>query len=138
MVNPYTFAQAQKMTLVKCLLDNDYRSVWKSIGIRALESFHHSSNILWKSHVPENILSKIKSVLVVELLRSWYFFAMLLQRTCMTMDEFRINQCILFIVLLIGVYLMMPMLLWHLLDYAQQNFFWQFYWILEKSIERWC
>jgi len=74
MVNPYYFAQAQKLVWVKHLLDDNFSSVWKLIENSALESFHNDSTILWKSHAPEKILSHLKNTQVADSLRSWYLF----------------------------------------------------------------
>ena len=46
MIDPYAFAPAKKMTWVKCLIDNNFESVWKLMEISALERFHRNSHIL--------------------------------------------------------------------------------------------
>ena len=97
MVNPYIFAQAQKMIWVKYLLDDNYDSMWKSIEIHALKSFHPDSTILWKSHAPEKILSDIKNVQVVDSLRAWYFFRdKAIEDLGINVEELRIYPCMWF------------------------------------------
>ncbi len=74
MVNVKCFAQAQKMVWVKYLLDNNYECTWKSIELQFLENFHTDSNILWKSHAPETLLSQLKNIQLADSIRSWYEF----------------------------------------------------------------
>lgn len=74
MIDPYSFALSQKMAWVKCLLDDDFESVWKSIEILALEKFHRDASILWKSYAPETILSSLGNSQIADSLRTWYIY----------------------------------------------------------------
>ena len=53
MINPSAYALTQKMTWVKYLFDENYDSVWKTIELSALETFHRDPHILW-NHMPQN------------------------------------------------------------------------------------
>jgi len=74
MVDPFTFAQAQKMVWVKYLLDDSFSSPWKLLELSVLKSFNSDINILWKAHAPENFLSLLKNTQIADSLRAWYFF----------------------------------------------------------------
>jgi len=74
MVNVKCFAQAQKLIWVKYLLDDNYECIWKSIETSFLENFHTDVNILWKSHAPESLLSRLKNIQLADSIRSWYLF----------------------------------------------------------------
>ena len=83
MIDPYAFALAQKMTWVKCLLDDNFESVWKLIEISALERFHRDPHILWKSYAPETVLQSLGNSQIADSLRTWYNY-----REYATMDSF--------------------------------------------------
>ena len=74
MIDAYSFSIAQKMTWIKCLLDDNFHSTWKTIELSFLEKFHEDKDILWKSHAPENVLNSIGNSQVAESIRSWYIF----------------------------------------------------------------
>ena len=61
MVDPYTFALAQRMVWVNHLLDDSYSSLWKTIEVAALVDFHCDVDILWKSYAPESLPTKLKN-----------------------------------------------------------------------------
>ena len=71
MVDPYTFAMAQKMTWVKLLFDNKIDTVWKAIEMSALEAY---GDMLWTSYAPECILNKLRSSQLADSIRTWYVF----------------------------------------------------------------
>ena len=48
--------------------------VWKTIELSFLEKFHEETDILWKSHAPENILKSLGNSQLAESLGSWYIF----------------------------------------------------------------
>ena len=56
MVDPYTYALAQKMTWVKHLIDDGFDSMWKTIELDTLKQFHPDVDILWNSCAPECVL----------------------------------------------------------------------------------
>jgi hypothetical protein len=74
MIDPFVFAQSQKMTWVKHLLYENDSSTWKSIELSALKSFHSDTSILWKAYAPEKILTKLNNSQISDSLRSWYYF----------------------------------------------------------------
>ena len=71
MVDPYTFAMAQKITWVKLLFDNKIDTVWKTIEMSALETY---GDMLWTSYAPECILNKLRSSQLADSIRTWYVF----------------------------------------------------------------
>ena len=74
MVDPLSFATAQKMMWVKLLLDDDYDAPWKCIELSFLENFNQDVQILWRSHAPESVLNSLGNIQLAEALRSWYLF----------------------------------------------------------------
>ena len=74
MVDPYTFALAQRMVWVNHLLDDSYSSLWKTIEVAALVDFHCDVDILWKSYAPESLLTKLKNNQLADSIRTWYIF----------------------------------------------------------------
>ena len=74
MIDPFSFACAQKMVWVKHLLDENFDAPWKKIEVAFLEKFNHDTQILWKSHAPESILSSLGNIQLSEALRMWYSF----------------------------------------------------------------
>ena len=71
MVDPYSFALAQKMTWVKLLFDNKFESTWKTIELSALDSY---GDILWISYAPESILNRLANSQLADSIRTWYVF----------------------------------------------------------------
>ena len=61
MIDPYSYAIAQKMFWVKMLLDDNYISLWKSIELAVLVKFNKEKNILWKARDPDQIPNKLYS-----------------------------------------------------------------------------
>ena len=74
MVDPYSFALAQRMVWVNHLLDDSYSSVWKTIEVTALGDFHSNVDILWKTFAPESVLTKLKSNQLADSIRTWYIY----------------------------------------------------------------
>ena len=74
MVNVKCFAEAQKLTWVKYLMDDNYECMWKSLELSFLHKFHLDIKILWKSHAPEKVLSTLKNMQLADSIRSWYKF----------------------------------------------------------------
>ena len=73
MIDPLTFATAQKMTWVKHLLDN-FEAPWKSLELSFLEKFNQDVSLLWKCNAPESVLNYLGNIQLAESLRSWYLF----------------------------------------------------------------
>ena len=71
MVDPSTFALAQKMSWVKLILDNKFESLWKTIELSALESY---GDMLWISYAPECVLNNLTSSQLADSIRTWYEF----------------------------------------------------------------
>ena len=63
-----------KMIWDKHLLDANYSSTWKSIEVVLLQKFHPDIKILWKSYVPDKILTQLQNTQLANSLKSWYFF----------------------------------------------------------------
>lgn len=74
MVDPLSYALAQKMVWVNHLLDDNYSSIWKTIEINALLKFHPDMEIIWKSNIPESLLSKIDNNQIADSIRTWYIY----------------------------------------------------------------
>ena len=74
MIDAQSFALAQKMTWLKCLVDKKYSSMWKTIELTFLENFHTDYVILWKSSAPERILNSLTNTQLAESLRTWCSF----------------------------------------------------------------
>ena len=74
MIDPYAFALAQNMFWVKCLLDDSYNSLWKSIELSFLETFHRDFNILWKSYAQESVLRSLGNTQLADSLRTWCIY----------------------------------------------------------------
>ena len=74
MVDPFSFATAQKLGWVKLLLDDDFDATWKVIELSFLRKFNQDLHLLWKSYAPENVLNSLNSIQIAESLRSWYLF----------------------------------------------------------------
>ena len=74
MVDPLSFATAQKLVWVKLLLDDDFDAPWKHIELSFLEKFNQDVELLWKSHAPEGVLNSLGNIQLAESLRSWYIY----------------------------------------------------------------
>ena len=74
MVDIETFSQAQKMVWAKHLLDPDYKSFWKHLELKILNTFSNDSLILWKADAPNCVLSSLKNTQLAESLRVWYVY----------------------------------------------------------------
>ena len=51
----------------------------KIIILKALESFHPDTDILWKSFAPESILRKLGNTHLADAIRTWYIYSRLSQ-----------------------------------------------------------
>ena len=74
MVDPFSYATAQKLKWVKLLLDDDFDAPWKCIELFFLEKFNQDVQLLWRSHAPENVLNSLGNAQIAEALRSWYLY----------------------------------------------------------------
>ena len=74
MIDPLTFANAQKMIWVKHLLDVNYIAPWKCIEFSFLHKFNDEISFLWNSFAPESILKSLGNSQLAESLRAWYLF----------------------------------------------------------------
>ena len=74
MIDPLTFATAQKMTWVKNLLDDNFDAPWKCLELSFLEKFNQDVSLLWKCNAPEGVLNSLGNIQLAESLRSWYLY----------------------------------------------------------------
>ena len=74
MIDPLTFANAQKMVWVKNILDTNYTALWKDIELSFLVSFNGDISYLWNSLAPESILNSLGNIQLAESLRVWYLY----------------------------------------------------------------
>ena len=74
MIDPLSFANAQKLVWVKHLLDVNFIAPWKSIELSFLQKFNAEISFLWNSFAPENILNSLGSTQLAESLRAWYIY----------------------------------------------------------------
>ena len=74
MIDPLTFANAQKMVWVKNILDVNYVAPWKDIEISFLLNFNGDVSYLWNSLAPESILKSLGNIQLAESLRVWYLY----------------------------------------------------------------
>ena len=74
MIDPLTFAIAQKMMWVKNLLDENFNAPWKFIEFACLEKINQDVLLLWKSYAPESVLKSLGNIQLAESLRSWYLY----------------------------------------------------------------
>ena len=73
-IDPLTFATAQKMMWVKNVLDENFDAPWKHIELACLEKFNQDVLLLWKSYAPESVLKSLGNIQLAESLRSWYLY----------------------------------------------------------------
>ena len=74
MIDPLTFATAQKMIWVRNLLDDNFEAPWKCIELSFLEKFNRDVSLLWKCNAPESVLNSVGNMQLAESLRSWYLY----------------------------------------------------------------
>ena len=74
MIDPLTFANAQKLLWVKNLLDENYIAPWKTIELSFLQKFNDNVSVLWTSFPPEGILKSLGNIQLAESLRVWYLY----------------------------------------------------------------
>ena len=69
MINPLVFAQAQKMSWVARLLDDNYESAWKVIELKTLSNFCEDHLALFRANA-----QMVKNCQVIESIKTWYLY----------------------------------------------------------------
>ena len=69
MFNLLVYAQAQKMSWVCKLLDDNYTSTWKVNELKMLSLFNEDQLVLFKAHAPDCVLNKLKNSQLIETIK---------------------------------------------------------------------